>query len=320
MSGDSQPIQIRVTRGVLESEHLVDALVFGANGPEISAGDISRVVLPRSAIKPIQVLPLIETGAAERFEVTDDEIALGSASHSAQPEHLEAVVGWLQRIGLDRDALECGPGRPLSTTVADDLLRQGQRFEPIHNCCSGKHTSFLTVAQHLGHNPQGYVSREHPVQQLVADAIARYTGVDTTDLDYGIDGCGIPTFALPLDSLAMSMQRLATSDDEPARRVTQALPGRASLLSGVGRQELLVQTHAKEPLLVKGGAEGVFMGALPQRGIGFALKARDGAERAANAALAWLLVELDAIDQKLLATKVLNKAGTVVGTTEAYLP
>lgn len=308
-----------MTRGVVESEHLVDALIVDSNGAIISAGDVTRTILARSAIKPIQVLPLLETGAADRFAVTDDEIALGCASHSAQPEHLADVDAWLQRIGLNRDALECGPGRPLSPAVADELLRQGQDFAPIHNCCSGKHAAFLTVAQHLGHDPQGYINRDHPVQQLVADAIARYTGIDTTDVDHGIDGCGIPTFALSLDALAHSMQRLAASDDDAAQRVRQALPGRAFLLSGVDRQETRVETHAKEPLFVKGGAEGVFMGAIPQRGIGFALKARDGAERAANAAVARLLVELGAVDSVLLDTKVLNAAGTVVGTTEAHL-
>lgn len=320
MSENSAPVIVRVTRGVVESEHLVDAVIIGADGPLIAAGDGARTVLPRSAIKPIQVLPLLETGAADHFDVSDDEIALGSASHSAQPEHVAAVDGWLHRIGLDRDALECGAGRPLSTTVADDLLRGGHDFEPIHNCCSGKHTAFLTVAQHLGHDPHGYIERDHPVQQLVAEALARYTGVDTTDLAYGIDGCGIPTFGFELDALARSMQRLVTSDDPAARRVSEALPGRALLLSGTDRQEWRVEAHATEPFFVKGGAEGVFMGALPQRGIGFALKARDGAERAANAALARLLVEQGAIDPRLLATKIHNRAGTVVGTTEAYLP
>ena len=320
MSGEITPAVVRVTRGIEESQHLVDLLVVDDSGPLITAGDVSRTVLPRSAIKPIQVLPLVETGAADRFDVTDDEIALGASSHSAQPEHLAAVDGWLQRIDLDRHALECGPGRPLSQSVADDLLRDRVEFEPLHNCCSGKHAGFLTVAQHLGHDPRGYINRDHPVQQLVADAIARYAGVDTADLAYGIDGCGIPTFGLPLRALAESMHKLVTSDDDAPRRVSQALSGRAFWLSGVDRHCLLMEKHAREPLVLKDGAEGVFMGALPERGIGFALKARDGAERAAKAAVTRVLVELGSVDPTGLDTTVLNKAGTVVGTTEAFLP
>ena len=319
MYTSAEPLTVAVTRGIVESDHLVDALVLGPKGALIEAGDVSRKVLPRSAIKPIQVLPLIETGAAERFDVTNDEIALGSASHSAEAVHLAAVDAWLSRIGLDGGALECGPGRPLSAERADELVRSGTDFEPIHNCCSGKHAAFLTVAQHLGHDPQGYIARDHPVQQLVADAITRFTGVDTASLDYGIDGCGIPTFALPLDALAHSMQRLVTAGDEAANRVTGALPGRSLLLSGTGRHEHRMEAHASEPLLLKGGAEGVFMGALPQRGIGFALKARDGAERAANAAISLVLAELGAVNSEVVATNFTNRAGTVVGTTEAQL-
>lgn len=319
MTASSNPLTVAVTRGIVESEHLVDVLVVGPRGSLIEAGDVSRKVLPRSAIKPIQVLPLLETGAAQRFGVTDDEIALGSASHSAEPVHVAAVEAWLSRIGLDAGALECGPARPLSTERADELLRAGDDFEPIHNCCSGKHTGFLTVAQHLGHDPKGYIEREHPVQQLVAAAITRFTGVDTESLEYGIDGCGIPTFALGLNALAHSMQRLVTSRDEAALQVANALPGRANLLSGTGRHEKEMEAHASEPLLLKAGAEGVFMGALPQRGIGFALKARDGAERAANAAISRVLVELGAVDSSVLATNLTNRAGMVVGTTEAQL-
>lgn len=311
---------VKVTRSVVESEHLVDAIAVGHDGSALlSAGDTGRTILPRSAIKPIQVLPLIETGAADGFAVSNEEIALGAASHSAEPPHIAAVGAWLARMGLDPADLECGPGRPLTQTRADEILRSGDEFGPLHNCCSGKHAGFLAIAKHLGHGTRGYIARDHPVQELVADAISRYAGVETSDLAYGIDGCGIPTFAVALEALAIAMQRLATSDDAAATRLRAALSGNAFWMSGTQRYEYLLEQLVDEPLIAKVGAEGVFTAMLPERGIGVALKARDGADRAANAAMARVLVELGVINPDVLATNITNRAGTVVGTTEAHL-
>jgi len=319
LESSTDPLRVVVTRDVVESEHLVDVAVI--HGSErITLGDAERGVIPRSSIKPIQVLPLIESGAADRFAVSDVEVALGAASHSGEPAHVEAVDAWLARIGLNRDALECGDDRPISVDAADALLGSGTPFEAIHNCCSGKHAAFLTIAQHLGVDPAGYIEREHPVQQLVTASIERYTGRDLAVQSSGIDGCGIPTFSLPLDSLADAMQRLATGDDTAAKRVTTALVGNAFWISGSHRLEHRFEQACSEPLILKAGAEGVYMGALPARGIGIALKVRDGAKRGAEAAIAFVLAGLGAIDPAESATDITNKAGTVVGTMEAQLP
>ena len=134
---NSAPIQVRLSRNTAESEHLVDACVLNEFGVVSAWGDLERPVIPRSAMKPIQVLPLVRSGAADAFNLSDAEIALGAASHSAEPRHVEAVDAWLDRIGLGRDALECGAGRPLSPAEADRRLLAGEQFESIHNCCSG---------------------------------------------------------------------------------------------------------------------------------------------------------------------------------------
>ena len=320
MNTSSQPITVSVTRDVVESQHLVDCVVIGPEGPLLVAGELDRNVIARSALKPIQVLPLVETGAADHYELSDDEIALGASSHSAEQAHLDAVDAWLGRIGLNREALECGTARPLSVRRADELVGEGTTFEPIHNCCSGKHAGFLTIAKHLGEQTQGYIDREHPVQQLVTDAIGRYTGIDMSSRSSGLDGCGIPTFSLPLQALATAMCNLVTSDDPAAMRVTGALTRAAFWLSGPDRHECRVEMAAKEPLLLKQGAEGVFMGALPTRGYGFAVKARDGALRASSTAVSRVLDELGAVDTAPLATQITNAEGTVVGTMEAKIP
>lgn len=288
----------------------------GLSGIEHAWGDLNRAVIPRSSIKPIQVLPLITSGAADAFGVSETELTLGAASHSGEAAHVEAVDGWLARIGLDRSALECGADRPISQDEADRLLRAGETFEAIHNCCSGKHAGFLTIAKHLGVDNRGYIDREHPVQQLVTDSIAEFTGVDVHSLSSGHDGCGIPTFAIPLQALAQSMARLVASDDEAPQRVTRALAANPFWISGTGRCEVLLVDAASEPLVIKAGAEGVYMAALPQRGLGIALKARDGAKRAAEAAIAAVLAELGVVPESASVSDITNKAGTVVGAMQ----
>lgn len=288
----------------------------GLSGTEHGWGDLDRAVIPRSSIKPIQVLPLISSGAADAFSVSETELTLGAASHSGETAHVEAVDSWLARIGLDRSALECGADRPISQVEADRLLQAGETFEPIHNCCSGKHAGFLTIAKHLDVDHQGYIDREHPVQQLVTDAIAEFTGVDVHSLSSGHDGCGIPTFAIPLHALALSMARLVTSEDDAAQRVTRSLAANPFWISGTGRCEVLLVEAASEPLVIKAGAEGVYMAALPQRGLGIALKVRDGAKRAAEATVAAVLAELGVVPESASVSDITNKAGTVVGAMQ----
>lgn len=311
---------MQLSRDSLESEHLVDVCVAGLSGAEKHWGEYQRAAIPRSSIKPIQVLPLLRSGAAEAFALSDTEIALGAASHSGEAQHVDAVDGWLRRIGLDRSALECGIDRPISVDEADRLQRAGQSFEAIHNCCSGKHTGFLTIARHLGIDHVGYIDREHPVQQLVTDAIAEFTGVPVHDLTSGRDGCGIPTFALPLDRLALSMARLVTSADSAAKRVTSALAANPFWISGTDRCEVRLVGAASEPLVMKAGAEGVYMAGLPERGLGVALKVRDGAGRAGEAAIAAVLAELGVVPESASVSDITNKAGTVVGAMQVHRP
>jgi L-asparaginase II len=272
-------------------------------------------------MKPIQVLPLVRTGAAAAFAVTDEELALGAASHSGEDAHLEAVEAWLDRIGLDPSALECGATLPISDDEYDRRVRAGESRAPIFNCCSGKHTGFLTIAQHLGVDPKGYIERDHPVQQLVMDAMAEFTGVALEPMSSGIDGCGIPTFAIPLQALARSMAMLVRPAGDAgtvaaANTVSNALARNPFWISGTDRQEMRLAEVALEPLVAKSGAEGVFIAALPDRGIGIALKTRDGATRGANVAIASVLETLGAMGPGLAVDDVTNAAGTVVGNMQ----
>lgn len=319
-----KPLVVQAARTPnIESEHIVDLVVASTSGPVSAWGDPTRAVMARSAIKPIQTLALIVSGAADAFELTDIQIALATASHSGEPAHIEAVESWLEAIGGSVDWLECGPTRPMDDEAADAI---GSDYAAVHNCCSGKHSGFLSVAKYLGVDHQGYINADHPVQQEVTRAIETFAGMSLADIEPGIDGCGIPTYPTPLANLALAMARLTDPSDldpvwhEPAARVVRAASAHPWWLSGTGRHEVLLQADATEPLFAKTGAEGVFVAGLPDRGLGIACKARDGAKRAADAAITSVLANLGALVPDASVQIVTNAAGSRVGSIEVEIP
>jgi len=331
MESSVDPIVVEVRRGgIVESTHLVHGVVSKVDGVVASWGEAERLTMPRSSIKSIQVLPMLALGAADEHNVTDDEVALASSSHSAEPAHTAAVEAWLDRIGMDVDSLECGPSDPINAEAARDLWSDGVSPTRLHNCCSGKHAGFLTMARYLEADQDfvlpGYLDPEHGVQRHVRDAQELMTGVDLSEQTPVIDGCGIPVYQFPLRSLAQAMARLVTPDAVPAlfkgaaARVTQVLPSRSFLVSGTGRTDDLLTIAATEPLIIKGGAEGVSMGALPERGIGFALKCEDGNGRGVDEAVAAVLHQLGVLPERVsVNTPLQNKAGTNVGSVTVSL-
>ena len=320
------PVAVEVWRGPrVESRHRVSVMVADGSGRTILAlGDIDRPIYPRSAVKPFQALPLLETGAADALGVTEAELALACASHSAEPSHLELVGSWLARLGVDDEALVCGPHAPLHAASAEALIRAGLQPRKIHNNCSGKHTGMLTLAKHLGVSLEGYAEPEHPVQRLVRATMEELTD-GAVERDMGIDGCGLPTFAMPLRALATAFARFASPEAlgpdraRAARRVGEAMRRHPQLVAGTGRCCSAVMT-ALPGVLAKTGAEGVYVAAVAGRGLGIALKAEDGAGRAAEVALLAILDRLGLIDGGAaaelasFATPTLrNAAGRIVG-------
>ena len=317
---------IEAVRGdVVESQHRIHAVVADRSGAVQVWGDGSRSTIPRSAIKSIQALPLVTTGAAVAFAVSQEELALACSSHSGEPEHVEAVLEWLHRLDLAEADLECGSDCPLGREAKREFYASRSQPSPVFNCCSGKHAGFLTVARQLGQPTAGYVERGSAVQQQVTRAIEVMADVDLSRQRSGIDGCGIPVFALPLDRLAFAMARLVDPTDldaemaEATERMVDAAQ-RAFWVSGTGRTEVEVCDVAGEPVVIKTGAEGVFMAGLPQRGLGIALKAVDGRARGSQAAIKALLRHLDvlpAIDGS--AEPIHNKGGNLTGELRAVI-
>jgi L-asparaginase II len=304
---------VEVTRGTeVESSHLVDAAVVDSDGRVVQAwGDAGRAVLPRSAIKPIQALPLIDTGAADHFDMSEIELALACASHDGEPDHVAALERWLLRIGLTEEALECGSHAPLHEPSATELACLGVDFGPRHNNCSGKHIGFLTVCQHIDLAPSGYILPDHPLQRdHVTPVVEELCLVDLADQTPAIDGCGIPVWSVPLDGLARGWAAL------PGRpgglRLLDAMTSVPFYVAGSDRACTRIMRAAAGSIAVKTGAEGVYCGVVPDRGLGIALKVRDGGRRASEAAIEWILEHLG-LPSSNGQTEVVNWAGTSVG-------
>ncbi len=305
------PLVVELRRGPLaESVHEVHAAVVDADGGVVRAwGDPDRLVHPRSSVKPLQALPLVETGAADAFELTDVELALACASHSAEPEHIAAVEAWLERIGSSVDELECG-------------VQEGRGTNAAGNVCSGKHAGFLTVAHHLGVDPAGYVRADHPVQRLVTAALAETTGAVLDPAWAGIDGCGIPVHPVPLRSLALAAARFGAPDGHwsaeraaDARRLGAAMVVRPWFVAGTGRLCTDLIAHSAGAVIVKMGAGGVQFAALPQRGLGVAVKTVDGDVPASEVALGHVLADIEGFDRTDVfgpRRRITNHAGTHV--------
>lgn len=326
------PLMVEVTRGeMMESRHRVSAVVVDAEGRvAFRAGDPAAAVYPRSAIKPVQALAVIESGAAEAHACSDQEIALACASHAGEAAHVEAVAGWLERIGCAEGDLECGSHLPYDWGASVALLRAARQPGQLHNNCSGKHSGFLTLARHQSWQTQGYIDYAHPVQQRLLGLLESMCGLDLSTAPWGVDGCGIPTIAIPLANIALAMARLGVPDDQPERRqaachrVRQAMTAHPRLVSGTGRFCTRVIDTTEGRALVKTGAEGVYAACFPELGLGAALKAEDGAGRASEAAMAYLLARFEILSEAetaaladLLDTPVVNRVGRTVGRIRA---
>jgi L-asparaginase II len=297
---------VEVWRGEqVESRHHVSiAVVDGAGRLRARGGDPSLVVFARSAIKPIQALPLVDDEIVERFGFSDAELALTCASHSGEPRHIELVQSMLEKIGLTSEALACGPHAPFHEASAASMRRRGIEPGRVHNNCSGKHAGMLALARGNRWPVSGYHEHDHPVQQRMLAELATWSGVPADDIATGVDGCGVVTFALPLERLATAFARFAAAarrgDTAPAR-VSNAMARHPEMVGGTDRlcTQLIRVTGGR--ILVKVGAEGVYCAAVPGAELGLALKVEDGATRAAEPALLAVLQRLGLLTDEDLA-------------------
>ena len=323
-----EPWQIEVTRGALvESVHRAHAAVVDTAGRVLhAAGDPERVTFLRSSAKPLQALAMVESGAAERFGFTDREIAVMCASHSGEPFHVAAVQSILRKIGLDEGALACGIHAPSHAPSAETLIRAGEAPRKIHNNCSGKHASMLTLSQHCGWYVDGYTEPGHPAQVRLRSVLAEMAGMAPDDVYVAVDGCNAPVFAIPLSRIARAFALLAQPTNVPPereaalKRISSAMRAHPEMVDGTGGFTTNLMRVAGDNIVSKSGAEALFCAGALAQGWGIAAKIEDGTARAHPVLVPELLAELRVItaDQRdrlrrLHAPEVYNTAGVAVG-------
>ncbi len=324
----ANPVVVEAMRGDrIESSHRGAGAVVDSDGVAVMIfGDAERAVYPRSAVKALQALPLVESGAADRLGLSDKEIALACASHSGSDDHVSTARAMLVKAGRDERALECGVHWPLGEAEARALARSGGSPNALHNNCSGKHGGFVCLSCAMEVEPRGYVSPAHPVQREIAGAIAATTGARLSEDMRGVDGCAIPTYAVPLIALARGFARLGTGEGlSPARRkaaarIRSAVAAHPLTVAGKGRFDTEVMSLVGAGVFTKTGAEGVLCAALPEAGLGLAVKADDGAGRAAQVMMAVLIRrfggfndEIKARLEPFVSPRLLNWNGAEVG-------
>lgn len=288
----TQPILVEALRGgAVESFHRGALAIVDATGTVHTAlGDTERPVFPRSAVKVLQALPLVASGAADALGLSDAELALACASHGGEAMHAATAASMLAKAGLDASALECGAHWPYHDAALKALARDGREPTTLHNNCSGKHAGFVCLGCHVNGTRgdaargflSGYVRPDHPVMREVTHALATATGTDLTHAPVGTDGCSIPTYGVPLRALALAFARVATGQGlsadhaRAAQRLRRAVAAAPQMVAGTGRMDSRVMAALGERVFCKVGAEGMYCAAFPTLGLGAAVKMDDG--------------------------------------------
>lgn len=331
---------VEVRRGpVVESRHRGHVAAVDGEGRLVAAlGEPETVTYLRSSAKPFQAVPLLTSGAADRFGLTGAELALACGSHSGEDLHAGAVARMLAKAGLDESFLKCGVHDPYDRATAERLRLQGESPGVLRNNCSGKHTGMLVLSRHLGAPPEAYDDPEGPVQQAILRAVAQFSGLPAAGIAVGTDGCGVPVFGLPVRSMALMYARLVAPPEsfdaatrEACARLTAAMTARPELVGGTTeRFDTEVMRAARGLVVSKIGAEGVYTaGVLPcerwPKGLGLAFKIEDGEDRRARSTIAIeSLRQLDVLDENAYKSlspyasfPVLNHRGEIVGKIRA---
>ncbi len=308
LKGEHPPIEVLITRGEeeqqVESRHICHAVICNSASEIIASfGEKEFITFPRSSLKMIQAVAFGESDASMRFALDQECSAIACGSHSGEKKHVEKVRQWLAKIGLSESDLACGTHSPLDKASAKMLVANGEKNQPSHHMCSGKHCSMLSLARAQNWEVEGYCEYDHPVQQRVTEVCSHFLKYDLQQAPRGRDGCSIPAFALPLYVLARGLARfgepslmsgpIGEKRQQVAKELFQAMVKQPFFVAGSKQADTLMMQQANGAFVVKSGAEGVYTAALAKLKLGIAVKCVDGATRAAKAAMAKLLQSLE---------------------------
>lgn len=322
---------VEVVRGtVVESRHRVHAAVVDSSGRMRAwAGDPELLTFIRSAAKPFQALPIVGDGAMDRFGLSIEELALCCGSHSGEPRHVGAASEILRKVGLEGEALACGPHAPFHAESRRELAEAGLEPVRLHNNCSGKHAGMIALARVHGWDPEGYERAEHPVQQRILSELSRWLDMPPEAMALGTDGCGVVSVGIPIHQMALAYARLARAarlgEREPTY-VVGAMTSYPEMVAGEGRLCTDLMQHTAGRVFAKVGAEGVYCVGVPGAELGIALKVEDGSSRALGPAVLAILRQLDLISEDDLGSlnshafpDLINTRGDIVGQLRANL-
>lgn len=278
------PVLVEVYRaGVLESFHRGVVCVVNAQGEIIfSKGDTNQLCYPRSAMKLLQVIPLLVNGGMEQFGFTLEEIAVMCGSHNAEAEHLRVVNSILQKIELDKDALNCGPQYPSSKRDANALIKADQKPHHIHNNCSGKHAGMLAACVLMGWTTEDYIDPQHPVQQAILDTCSLMYEYPKEKMITALDGCSAPIYSVPVYNQALGYKNLVRTTRLPeavqkaCSVIIEAVSTYPFMVAGTGRYCTDMMNITAPSIIGKTGAEGIFSMAFTEQGLGICIKIDDG--------------------------------------------
>ena len=298
-----------VYRGdLIESIHQGDIAVVDDKGDMFSElGNSSKITYWRSAAKPVQVLPVITSGAADKYNLNDKELAVMCASHSGEQEHVDVVKGILDKIGLDQSALLCGTHPPVNKKSARRIWKNGDEPTTLHNNCSGKHAGLLTLCKFYDWNLEDYFKLDHPLQSLLMDTVSEITGYPREKIYTGEDGCGVVVFGMPLKNMAYAFARLANPQSLPskyrkaAERITKSMEKFPKIVGGSKRFNSKLLEITNGSMVAKSGAQGIFCVGIHKEHLGIAIKVADGSSKGVKPVTVETLKQLNLLTDENLA-------------------
>lgn len=325
---------VHVYRGsFIESIHRGDIVGLDANGAVLfQYGNPYKRTFWRSSAKPFQIIPLVESGGMEAFDLSTKELALMTASHGGEEEHLRILASILNKIGKTVDDLDCGVARPMFEGEYKRLLVENIPFTQGNNPCSGKHSGMLALGVHKSIDLHDYIMVNHPIQQIMLKCIAEMTELETDQIDVAIDGCGVPVFGMPIYNMALAYTKLSGPFDLESRRgqalgmISHAMTHEPYYVAGTKRLDTILMEETKGKVLAKLGAESVYCMSIISKGVGIAMKMEDGAYRALDSVVPNLLLKHGYIDDaeykainERLPLSVYNHREQVVGALRCVL-
>ena len=326
-------ILLNYTRaGHVENIHRGDFVVVDCDGKIIdSLGNAHLPMFWRSAAKPFQALPFVKNGGLEKYNITEEELAVLVSSHSGEPNHVALVRGIFQKLGVTEDELECGVMRPLNGKAFKAMIKSGEPLTQVHNQCSGKHAQIMALAIMLGVEVKGYSQPQHEAEKMIFKHVAMASKVPEDKLEIGIDGCGVPVFYLPLYNMSLAYARLSTPSkgdwgdyEVAATKIRNAMSHYPQVISGTGRIDCVVSEVTKGRVIAKIGADAVYCLAIKDENLGVTFKIEDGDYAAVTPMVIAVLKHLDLLTKeeaaeldKTFPPILKNHRGDIIGTIEA---